>query len=151
MELPLHKLDHTFHAKTLLIGGMAMEYYGLRKAGNDIDLVVLRTDYEQLAQRFPDRLKDLWGDLGVCPYEFEIWTSIMLYDYAELSAGAIDAGDFLVITLEKLLLLKALGMKVEKYHADLELIVKKITGERYAAWWPTLSEERKAGYLANTK
>ena len=151
MELPLHKLDHTFHAKPLLIGGMAMEYYGLRKAGNDIDLVVLRTDYEQLAQRFPDRLKDLWGDLGVCPYEFEIWTSIMLYDYAELSAGAIDAGDFLVITLEKLLLLKALGMKVEKYHADLELIVKKITGERYAAWWPTLSEERKAGYLANTK
>ncbi len=150
MDIPLGKLSHTFRAKPVVVGGVAMQYYGLRKAGNDIDLVVCREDYDALAARFPDRLKDLWGDLGVCPYEFEIWTSIMLYDYTELSAGARDAGEVLVISLEKLLLLKALGMKVEKYHADLELIVKKLTTDRYAAWWPTVPDEKKAKYLAQT-
>ena len=35
-------------------------------------------------------LKDLWGDLGVCVDEFEIWRSICLFDYACLSQGAIE-------------------------------------------------------------
>ncbi|HEY3341495.1 MAG TPA: hypothetical protein VGK81_05735 [Anaerolineae bacterium] len=151
MNIPLTKLNYTFRAKPLLIGGMAMEYYGLRKAGTDIDLVVIREDYTALAQSYPDRLKDLWGDLGVCPYEFEIWTSIMLFEYADLAMDAIDAGDYLVISLEKLLFLKTLGMQVEKYHNDMELIVKKITTDRYAAWWPTLDKERQDWYLSHNK
>ncbi len=56
--------------------------------------------------------------------------------------------DFLVISLEKLLFLKALGMKEEKYRKDLELIVKKILEEKYAAWWPGVPEDKKANYLA---
>jgi hypothetical protein len=56
-----------------------------------------------------------------------------------------------IISLEKLLFLKALGMKKDKYRVDLELIVKKILDDKYAAWWATLSEERKQKYLAENK
>lgn len=149
MDIDLTKLDYPFKSKPLLIGGKAMEYYGLRKAGADIDFVVTRQDYTALARRYPETLRDLWGDLGVCPYEFEIWTSICLYHYYDLIPGAIDAGDYLVISLEKLLLLKALAMDVAKYRRDLELIVEKLRQDKYAPWWASLSEAQRAGYLAS--
>lgn len=69
--------------------------------------------YLGLRVLFPDRLKEIWGDLGVCPYEFEIWRSICLFDYAFLSVDAVEEDGFRVISLEKLLFLKALGYKVE--------------------------------------
>lgn len=126
LPIDLGKLAFTFSAKPLLIGGMAMQYYGLRPSGRDIDLVIPREDRARLAAQYPDAQKDLYGDLGVCVYEFEIWQTICLFDYAFLSAGAIDCGDLLVISLEKLLFLKALAMSVPKYHHDLELIVARI-------------------------
>jgi hypothetical protein len=149
LGIDLAKIGYTFRSKPLLIGGKAMEHYGLRKAGNDIDFVVTPEDYACLAQKYPDCLKDLWGDLGVCPAEFEIWKSICLFDYDYLAPGALETEEYLIIALDKLLFLKALGMKVEKYHQDLELIVKKIREDTYAAWWPTVPEEKKAQYLAS--
>jgi hypothetical protein len=151
MDVDLSKLDYAFRSKPLLIGGKAMEYYGLRPSGADIDFVVAREDYTSLARRYPETLKDLWGDLGVCPYEFELWASICLFDYADLTPGAIDLGQYLVIALEKLLLLKALAMKEQKYHRDLELIVEKIRHDKYAPWWEALPEERRAAYRAVNK
>jgi hypothetical protein len=127
-----------------------MEYYGLRQAGADIDFVITAEDYAGLSAQYPEHLKDLWGDLGVCVYEFEIWKSICLFDYAFLSEGALDQGDYRVISLEKLLFLKALAMHKDKYRADLELIVKKITTDKSAPWWNSLSEEQRAKYLAQT-
>ncbi len=146
MEIPLAKLNFTFLTRPLLIGGKAMEYYGLRRAGSDIDFVVTAPDYVRLAEQYPDHPKDLYGDLGVCVYEFEIWKSICLFDYHYLSVGAIDEGEFLVIALEKLLFLKALGIKEDKYRRDVELIVKKVLDDKYAIWWATLSEEQKKKY-----
>ena len=143
MNIDLSKLNFTFHAKPLLIGGMAMEYYELRKAGRDIDFVITAEDYKRLAQQYPDHLRDLWGDLGVCVYEFEIWKSICLFDYGFLSDSAVDGGDYLIISLEKLLFLKAMAMEIEKYHKDLEMIVKKIRNDK----WAQLPEERQAYYL----
>jgi len=147
MDVDLAKLNFTFQTRPLLIGGKAMEYYGLRLSGSDIDFVITAVDYQRLSQAYPDHLKDLWGDLGVCVFEFEIWQSICLFDYEFLSAGALDQGEYLIISLEKLLFLKALAMKHEKYHRDLELIVQKFLDDRYAVWWGQLSEERKKVYL----
>ncbi len=146
MEIPFAKLDFTFLTRPLLIGGKAMEYYGLRRAGSDIDFVVTTQDYARLAERYPDHLKDLWGDLGVCVYEFEIWKSICLFEYEYLSYGALDEGEFLVIALDRLLFLKALGIKEDKYRRDVELIAKKVVDDKYAIWWATLSEEQKKRY-----
>jgi hypothetical protein len=131
----LEKLDFQFTSKPLLVGGKAMEYYNLRPAGKDIDFIITHADYDRLAQQYPDNLKEIWGDLGVCVYEFEIWQTICLFDYAFLSAGAIDAGEYLVISLEKLLFLKALGMEIPKYHADLEMLVKRILKIQYETYY----------------
>ena len=73
MRIDLDKLQYTFLAKPLLIGGKAMEYNGLRPAGADIDFVIAAEDYVALAQKYPDHTKDVFGDLGVCVYEFELW------------------------------------------------------------------------------
>jgi hypothetical protein len=136
MNIDLSKLNFSFSTMPLLIGGMAMEYYGLRPSGADIDFVVTPEDYALLAAQYPDHLKDLWGDLGVCVYEFEIWKSICLFGYDFLSQGAVEQPDYLVISLEKLLFLKALAMDKSKYHHDLELIVKKVTQLQYANYVP---------------
>jgi hypothetical protein len=131
MNIDLTRLNFTFTTPPLLIGGMAMEYYGLRPAGADIDFVITRSDYTRLAAHYPDHLKDLWGDLGVCPFEFEIWTSICLFDHEYLSPGAIEEPAYRVISLEKLLFLKTLAYKIEKYHRDMELLVERIRSDRY--------------------
>jgi hypothetical protein len=38
----------------------------------DIDFVISLHDYEQLAKQYPQNLEDLFGDLGVCVYEFKL-------------------------------------------------------------------------------
>lgn len=131
MNIELGKLDYKFKYKPLLIGGKAMEYYGLRKAGVDIDLVVHPIDHETLVNKYPSNIKDLYGDIGVCEFGFEIWNQICTFDYQYLTANAIEEENFLVISLEMLLFLKALAMEIPKYHMDLELIVKKVLDKAY--------------------
>ena len=126
MNLDLGKLGFEFSRKPLLVGGMAMEYYGLRQSGADIDLVVTTEDYSRLAHMYPEHLKEIEGDLGVCVFKFEIWKTISYFDYEFLSDGAIKEDSCLVISLEKLLFMKALCMKEEKYRRDLELIVERV-------------------------
>jgi hypothetical protein len=140
--IDLEKLDFEFISKPLLIGGKAMEHYGLRKAGADIDFVINEQDYERLAQKYPDHLRDLGGDLGVCVFEFEIWKSICLFDYQFLSAGAIEQDAYLIISLDRLLFLKALGMKEPKYHRDLELVVGEVLQVRYKEYQKENQERR---------
>lgn len=131
MEVNLDILGFNFTTKPLLIGGKAMEYYGLREAGADIDLVISREDHEQLVKKFPEHVKDLYGDIGVCEYGFEIWNQICTFDYDYLKADAIEEGQILIVSLEKLLFLKAIAMKIPKYHKDLELIVDLVLKKAY--------------------
>lgn len=127
MNIEFGNLNYRFKKKPLLVGGKAMEFYGLRKAGEDIDFIVTKDDYDQLAKQYPNNLKNIFGDKGVCVINFEIWKSIRWHVYEELIHNAIEENDYLVISLEKLLLLKALAMSIPKYHDDLELIVAKIS------------------------
>jgi hypothetical protein len=108
-----------------------MEYYGLRKAGLDIDLVIHNEDHEILKEKFPKNIKDLYGDIGICEYGFEIWDQICTFDYEYLKDNAIEERDYLIVSLEKLLFLKALAMKEPKFHKDLELIVKLVQKNAY--------------------
>ncbi len=124
-------LDYRFKSKPLLIGGAAMEHYGLRKRGADIDLVVTDKDYQVLASMHPAFKRDIYGDLGVCKGDYEVWRTIMMFGYDHLSEDAEECNGLLVVSLEKLLLLKALGMSEEKYFQDLRLIVKKIIDIQY--------------------
>lgn len=132
MKIDLAKLNFVFQQKPLLIGGKAMEYYGIRKAGNDIDFVVAADDHKRLAQQYPDHIRDLYGDIGVIEYEFEIWNTICTFDYDYLKQGAIEEEDYLVVSIERLLMLKAIAMKAdEKYRRDVELIAEYILRKAY--------------------
>jgi hypothetical protein len=131
MNIDLSRLNFTFTTPPLLIGGQAMQFYGLRPSGADIDFVITAEDYERLAQLYPDRLKNLGVCVRLGADEFEIWKSICLFDYDFLAERAVEQGGYRVISLEKLLFLKALGMKEAKYHRDLELIVERLLRDRY--------------------
>jgi len=126
MIIDFSKLNFTFSHKPLLIGGMAMEFYGLRKSGVDIDLVASREDIEKLVKKYPQNLKDLRGDLGIAVYGFEIWKTVRYFNYDFLKEDAVEKDNCLIISLEKLLFQKSLAMGEEKYLNDLMLIVKKI-------------------------
>ena len=63
MEINLGILNYSFVNKPLLIGGKAMEYYGLRKAGSDIDLVIHNDDHKILKEMYPNNIRDLYGDI----------------------------------------------------------------------------------------
>ena len=130
MKIDLSKLNYSFKKKPILVGGKAMEFYGLRKSGEDIDLIATEEDMAALIKLYPNRVKDLWGDLGVCPFEFEIWRTINLLDYAYYSDNSTEKENFLIISIEKLLLMKALAMKKEKYLKDLELITNFISNNQ---------------------
>jgi len=74
----------------------------------------------------PSALTRGHADLGVCLLDFEIWASICLFTYNDLAEGAVDDGEVLIVSLEKLLLMNALAMHKEKYLADTQLIVQRI-------------------------
>lgn len=131
MELNLEILQHRFMHKPLLIGGKAMEYYNLRKAGNDIDLVIHSDDHKILLEKYPNSVKDLYGDIGICEFGYEIWNQICTFNYDYLKLNAIEESDYLVVSLEKLLFLKALAMKIPKYHKDLELVIDLVLKKAY--------------------
>ena len=131
MELKLEALGYTFIHKPLLIGGKAMEYYGLRKAGADIDLVIHEQDHRALLSKYPLNVKDLAGDIGICEFGYEMWNQICRFDYEYLRSNAIEESDFLVVALERLLFLKALAMGIPKYHKDLEMVVGLVLKKAY--------------------
>ncbi len=129
----LDKLGHCFQTPPLVIGGVAMEYYGLRKAGDDIDFVIAAADHEALCQKYPDNIRDLHGDIGVCVDGLEIWNRICLFEYDFLAEGCIELDGIRIISLHKLLFMKAIAMSQKKYLRDLELIVKEILDQQYKA------------------
>jgi len=131
MEIDLKILEYNFLQKPLVIGGKAMEYYDLRKAGLDIDLVIHNEDHKILKDKYPNNIKDLYGDIGICEYGFEIWNQICTFDYEYLKLNAIEEEKYKIISLEKLLFLKALAMEIPKYHKDLEMVVKLVLNKAY--------------------
>lgn len=127
----------SFQKKPLVIGGRAMEYYGIRKSGADVDLIITDEDYQRLAKQYPDKRKDLYGDLGVTIGEFEIWRSIAHLDYDFFCKDAVDEGEVLVISDDRLLWSRVCAMDVEKYRNDLVLMreyyYKKYTNQAFHA------------------
>jgi hypothetical protein len=143
------RLDFNFKNKPLLIGGLAMEYYSLRKAGKDVDFVLSLEDHEKLKEKYdktgmkyidknngqyyretPEYV-NLYGDKGILFNEFELWTCIIRFDYEYLSKDSIEDNYCKIISLEKLLFLKTLGIKISKYFNDVHLIVEKIFKNQY--------------------
>lgn len=120
--LELQGYNFTFTTKPFIIGGLAMEYYGLRKRGRDIDLIITNDDYINLSKKYPNNKKDIWGDLGVVINDFEIWRSIALLDYCFYAEGSTEYNDYRVVSFDRLFFMRALALGVEKYKNDFELM-----------------------------
>jgi hypothetical protein len=103
---------------------------------------VSKEDFANLVKKYPSQLKDLWGDLGVVVGEFELWKTIDYFDYEFLVQNAIKSDDYLVISVEKMLVQKALSSK-EKHQQDLKLIARMILDEQ-AKKFQTIKQENKA-------
>jgi len=138
LEKQLNEKNLYFTKKPILIGGMAKEYYGIRKSGGDYDLVICDEDYQSLALTYPDNRVDAWGDLGVRLMPFEIWRSIARFDYDFFSKNAIDEGVSFVVSLDRLLFMKVIAMDYgahEKYKNDFhslkEYYKKHLVNEEY--------------------
>lgn len=125
----------SFAEKPILIGGSAMEYYEMRKAGTDIDLIITDKDYQRLAGKYPNQRKDLYGDLGLVIGKFEIWRSIAHLDYDFFKKDVIEEENILIVSIDRLLWTRVCAMEVDKYRKDLELLkeyyYKSYTNQKY--------------------
>ncbi len=120
-----------------------MEYYGLRKSGEDIDLIATEQDVASLIRMYPTRVKNLSGDLGVCPLEFEIWKTICFFDYSFYKQGATEKENYLIVSIEKLLFMKTLAINEEKYINDVKLIVQDILKKQNELYEEISSKNRQ--------
>ena len=119
----ISKLGYEFLDKPVIVGGLAMEYYGLRKHGDDIDFIVTDRDYQRLKVRFPDHRKDVWGDFGILVHGFEMFRSIYKFDHAHYSMGAIALTNYKIIHIDMLFRMKVFAMGVaQKHDCDVQLL-----------------------------
>jgi len=112
-----------FENKPILVGGMAMEYYGLRKHGDDLDFIVSNIDYIKLENKYRNNRKDMWGDFGVRVNEYEMFRSMYKFDYPYFDRGSIEYDNYKVISIDMLFRMKVFAMESEEKHKnDVELI-----------------------------
>jgi len=119
----IQRLGYEFLDKPVIVGGLAMEYYGLRRHGDDIDFIVTDRDYQRLKVKFPDHRKDVWGDFGLLVNGFEMFRSIFKFDHAHYSLGAIELTNYRIVDIDMLFRMKVFALGVaEKHDRDVELL-----------------------------
>ena len=143
-RIDLAVFDIAFSSKPLLVGGLAMEYYGLRKCGSDIDFIISDKDYQLLAHKFPDRKVDYWGDLGIIYDQYELLRSLSRLDYDFYSLGAIEYEKFKVVSCERLFFMCAAAVRSEPD-------VKKRVDDFGLALGYFYNNYRNKEYVANAK
>jgi hypothetical protein len=114
--IDIQRLDYEFLDKPVIVGGLAMEYYGLRKHGDDIDFIVSDRDYQRLKAKYPDNRKDVWGDFGFLVHGFELFRSIFKFDHAHYSQGAIELTHYRVVAIDMLFRMKVFALGVAAKH-----------------------------------
>ena len=119
----IQKLGYEFLDKPVIVGGLAMEYYGLRKHGDDIDFIVTDRDYQRLKVQFPNNRKDVWGDFGILVNNFELFRSIYKFDHAHYALGAIELTNYKMISIDMLFRMKVFAIGVaQKHDSDVQLL-----------------------------
>ena len=121
--IDLNKLEISFLDKPIIVGGMAMEYYGMRKHGEDIDFIVSNRDYLQLETKYRNFRKDMWGDFGIKVNEYELFRSMWKFDYKYFNNGVIEFDEYKIISIDMLFRMKVFAIDSEEKHKkDVELI-----------------------------
>jgi len=112
-----------FNDKPIIVGGLAMEYYGLRKHGSDVDFIVSNIDYLKLEKKYRDCRKDMWGDWGIQTFGYEMFRSIYRFDYDYYGSGAKEFENYKVISIDMLFRMKVYALSAgDKHKNDVELL-----------------------------
>jgi len=123
--IKVESLGIEFHDKPILVGGMALEYYGIRKHGDDFDFIISKIDYNNLETKNRNCRKDMWGDFGIRVNEYELFRSMWKFDYSYYDINTIEFEKIKIISIDMLFRMKvfALGYD-EKHKNDIELMKK---------------------------
>ena len=147
-NLDLKRPGIPFLKKPILVGGSAMEYYGLRVKGDDFDFIVCNEDYLALASKYPDHRKDMWADLGIHLDTYEFFRSMWKLDYDYFVADSLDIGECRVLSIEQLFLMKVLAMDSgDKHKRDVDLILKRFLEKQNPEYVKNMNDHI-ARYLA---
>jgi hypothetical protein len=123
--IDLSALGLTFRDKPLIVGGLAMEYYGLRPHGDDIDFIVSDRDYRTARAQYPEYRKDIWADFGISVKGFELFRSIYRLDYGHYCRGSVEFARLRMVPVDTLFRMKVFALDAgEKHRADVELLKK---------------------------
>jgi hypothetical protein len=126
----VNSLGITFKEKPILVGGMALEFYGIRKHGEDYDFIISNGDYMKLENRYRNNRKDMWGDFGIRINEYELFRSMWKFDYSYFNVNTIELEKIKVVSIDLLFQMKVFAMSYDdKHRNDIELMKKYF--ERY--------------------
>jgi hypothetical protein len=123
--IQLEKLGIKFDDKPILVGGMALEYYGIRKHGDDFDFIISNRDYKKLENKYRNCRKDMWGDFGIRVDEYELFRSMWKFDYSYFDVDTNVFDEIKVVSVNLLFRMKVFAIDSdEKHRNDIELMKK---------------------------
>jgi hypothetical protein len=131
----------SFKYPPILVGGKAMEHYGLRKTGHDIDYIISKFDYDKLSKIQEPNVYMPEQTPAITYKDTDYFLNLYQYDYKYLKNNAIKKGNILVISKEDLILVKSMtafdkknkiGKAVIKKNLnDISLLVNSLSKEKY--------------------
>ena len=139
-------LEHyQFIEPPILLGGLAMEYYGLRDCGHDLDMMISQTDKNNLLQlgyplnlfggKTETEIDSTFSNILNLDLDLVITLNQYNYDFFKVRATPFsNKKDLLIISLEDLLLTKIFAKTysdIEKHSTDVSLIIKGIEKKNY--------------------
>ena len=156
------KLNYEFQKPPILIGGGAMEYYGMRPTGHDFDFIITREDAIILKQSY--RLNHFGGTVSpdgfskdmdstftqIGGFEIDLAVTMFQYGYEYFVKNAVPLEEYLVVSREDLLLMKCLAAAnptgwedlptgISKQRADMDLIIESIHKAKYGTFEGSVS------------
>jgi len=119
-----------FKYSPILVGGKAMEYYNLRKTGDDIDYIIHKTDYKKLAKIIkPNELMPI--QTPAITYkggkiDIDYFLKLYNFDYNKLKRNAVKKENNLIVSKEDLILIKSMTAFDEKHKISKEAKEKNL-------------------------
>ena len=89
---------YKFKKSPLVVGGLAMEYYGIRKTGHDFDYMVSPADWKILKKLHPDKINlfggetenDIDATINLKNVNVDLIKTLYQHNYNYLSKGSIN-------------------------------------------------------------
>lgn len=136
--------NYEFKQKPLVVGGLALQFYGIRQTGHDFDYVVSSEDWEALKTLYPNNINLFGGktekdvdatiNLEKNNEHIDLISTLYQFNHDYLQQSSIEYIDFRIISLPMLLMVKTLAAvnnNDEKSKRDQQLIVDFIVRKQY--------------------